>query len=425
MLSEPTGLLEPLFCVFAISVFMGAYIALPLKLAGSTLAFGEANPLNTACQTLILLGLAVFCALRWRRVVFVALQGKVLLLFILLAAASLTWSAAPDVTLRRVVTLSTAVAFAWYACASFPMEWTIRVLAFTSLVSGAASVGVALILPRAGVMTGSLAGSWNGVYTHKNELGWAMIIGVLAYGWLWMQRPRRRVRYGLAIAFCCVVAVLSRSKTAQVSIALLPVIGCWVRAFKRPGIARLWAVYGLAAGVTAGAALGAFIFGDVMVLLGKDPSLTGRVPLWSALADDIAQRPILGYGYGAYFLDWSPRLQWVERLIQWTASEAHDAYIELVLQLGVVGLVLGVWPLLATLRLALSGPLRDDLPWASYAAVYAISFAVSNLVETMLMRAGDVHSMILPLLYVGLRTEVARRRGAARAMGRLALSAPG
>ncbi|MDQ2802566.1 MAG: hypothetical protein M3Y41_07735, partial [Pseudomonadota bacterium] len=189
-------MLELLFCFFAISVFMGAYVSVPFRLAGTSLASGEANPLSTACQTTILLGLALFCTLRWRRVGFVALQGKALLLFMLLATASLAWSDAPDLTLRRVVTLSSTVIFAWYACASFPMERMIRVLAASILISGVASAAVAVGLPQVGVMTeGSLAGAWSGVYAHKNPLGWMMILGCLSYGWLWVHTPRRRLRY--------------------------------------------------------------------------------------------------------------------------------------------------------------------------------------------------------------------------------------
>ena len=412
--ARPSGvaaLLERAFCCFAISVFMGAYVSVPLKLAGTSLASGEANPFSTACQTAILLGLAVLCARRWRRVAFVVVQSRALLLFMLLAAASLAWSAAPDLTLRRVVTLGSTVGFAWYACASFPMERMIRMIAACALVSAVASAAAALALPAVGVMTeGDLAGAWNGVYAHKNPLGWMMILGCLSYGWLWAQTPQRRVRYGLYIVFCFAVAVMSRSRTAQLMILLLPVVACGIGVAKLGGLSRFWAVYLLIVGGAVAAVLGWLFFADVMTALGKDPTLTGRVPLWSFLLGDVAERPMLGYGYGAYFLDVSAHLQWIRRLVDWSAPEAHEGYIELLLQLGIPGLALGVWLLLSTARMALSRPLRDELPWASYAAVYAICYLAINFIDTMLMNPGDIQSMILPMLYAGLRSELAQRR---------------
>ena len=37
-------------------------------------------------------------------------------------------------------------------------------------------------------------------------------------------------------------------------------------------------------------------------LLGKDATLTGRTGIWSAVIDSIAKRPLLGYGYQAFWL---------------------------------------------------------------------------------------------------------------------------
>lgn len=407
--------LETLFCFFAVSVLMGAYLPIPLKLAGASLASGEADPLTTACRTAVLLVLALLCVLRWRSVAFVILQGKAVILFMGLAVASLAWSAAPDVTLRRVVTLSSTLIFAWYACASIPMQRMIQLLATSFLISGVASAVVAVCLPQIGVMTeNDLAGAWSGVFMHKNALGAVMFLGCLSYGWLWVQMPERRFRYALCIVFCFVMAVMSKSRSSQVMTLLLPAIACAIGITKLGGVARLWAVYLLSIVGIAGIVLGTLFFADVTEALGKDPSLTGRVPLWIFLLKEIGEQPFLGFGYGAYFLDWSAREQWLQRLIEWNAPEAHEGYIELALQLGILGLVLGLWLLLSTVRLALSRPLRDEVPWASFAAVYAICELLANLDESMLMNPGDIQTLILPMLYVGLNTELALRRIAAR-----------
>lgn len=86
------------------------------------------------------------------------------------------------------------------------------------------------------------------------------------------------------------------------------------------------------------------------VLLGRTDqakSLTGRVPLWEELIDYADDRPITGYGYEGF---WSARrIASIMKSQNWTMQNAHNSYLEVLLQLGIVGLVLAVWFLIASL----------------------------------------------------------------------------
>jgi exopolysaccharide production protein ExoQ len=410
-----TTLSEGLFCFFAISVLMGAYTPIPSKLAGDILVSGEQNPVSTAAHAVILLGLAILCTVHWRRIAFVASQSKALFLFVLLAGASAAWSSTPDVTLRRVVILGSSMVFSWYVYVRFPMETNIRMVARCALISGLASALVAITMPRIGIMAGGdVAGDWNGVYTHKNELGWMMVLGVLSYGWLWMHERRRRVWHALFLFFCVLMSFMARSATSVGTIILLPVIGYGVRIAKIPGITRLWVLHALCllvVGSIGGAVLSQSDLPAILGLLGRDSSLTGRVPLWGVLIEQISQRPIIGYGFGGYFVQSNPNFQWIVRLVDWQGvPEAHEGYIELLLQLGVVGFLLGIWIMVVIMSLSLSRPLRDELIWADFAAVFVISLSIMNLSESLLLSAGDIYCMILSLMYSGLRAELGRRR---------------
>ena len=52
--------------------------------------------------------------------------------------------------------------------------------------------------------------------------------------------------------------------------------------------------------------------------------------------------------------------------------------------------------------------------WASFAVAFLIVAAVSNLVESMLFRSGDIQSVLVPMLYAALR---ARHAAAPARMG--------
>ena len=69
-------------------------------------------------------------------------------------------------------------------------------------------------------------------------------------------------------------------------------------------------------------------------------SLTGRTDLWAVLWDYAMQRPVTGFGYGTFWtLD---RISDVAGRIHWIPWQAHSAYLEVLLGLGLVGCVLYV-----------------------------------------------------------------------------------
>lgn len=89
------------------------------------------------------------------------------------------------------------------------------------------------------------------------------------------------------------------------------------------------------------------VFGDISVqalfkgiLLGRHENpfmLTGRIPLWKECFEYIAQRPFLGYGYHSF--DTPGRLLELQTTLGWSATHAHSEFIELLIDLGIVGMI--------------------------------------------------------------------------------------
>jgi exopolysaccharide production protein ExoQ len=71
-----------------------------------------------------------------------------------------------------------------------------------------------------------------------------------------------------------------------------------------------------------------------------DPTkLTGRIDIWKIVIPDMLQRPILGYGYGAYWNE--SRWTKFERATGWPLYHSHSTYFEVILGVGLLGLLLG------------------------------------------------------------------------------------
>lgn len=67
-------------------------------------------------------------------------------------------------------------------------------------------------------------------------------------------------------------------------------------------------------------------------------NLTGRLPLWEELSRWIAKRPVVGYGYLAFWD--SARVQYLSDTLGWEIPHGHNMYIDVLLDGGFVGLML-------------------------------------------------------------------------------------
>jgi exopolysaccharide production protein ExoQ len=127
-------------------------------------------------------------------------------------------------------------------------------------------------------------------------------------------------------------------------------------------------------------------------------SLTGRIPIWTALIGDIAHRPVLGHGYGGFWTE--------ERVVQfsyvrnWEFDHAHSIYLEAVLNIGVVGLCLGAVLLFVALRRASAAYRRTHDVGFQFAFVLLATAAIHGFLDTIYVRP-DL-GMLLGLACVGM-----------------------
>jgi exopolysaccharide production protein ExoQ len=70
---------------------------------------------------------------------------------------------------------------------------------------------------------------------------------------------------------------------------------------------------------------------------GKDTTFTGRTDIWSTSIDfGLRNSPIFGSGYGALFV--GEKSSWLQSIYGWAVWGAHNGYIEIFLETGLVGL---------------------------------------------------------------------------------------
>jgi exopolysaccharide production protein ExoQ len=168
----------------------------------------------------------------------------------------------------------------------------------------------------------------------------------------------------------------------------------------------------IGAGVLA-ALLGTAVLVDnrdrVLAWLGRDASLSGRTALWAQALEMSAGRPWIGHGYATFW----PRAQAAAARVSprrgWPMRHPHNGFLEVLCELGLIGIAGLLVPFALLLRRALA---LSVAPRARYWPLAYLSFlALSNLTESDFLR-----HKIFWALYVALAVDLfGRARGPAAA----------
>ena len=145
-----------------------------------------------------------------------------------------------------------------------------------------------------------------------------------------------------------------------------------------------------------------FMLTTLIQLLGKDISLTGRIPLWQSLMPFIADRPLFGYGYGTFWVAGSPQMVLVQRLNPWNPPDAHNAYIGVALELGLPGAIIATSLLLSVIIRAYRTSRSTGLGWPAFLFAFAFVYAITNMVETPLLAMGHFFTFMLAFCHFAL-----------------------
>ena len=80
-------------------------------------------------------------------------------------------------------------------------------------------------------------------------------------------------------------------------------------------------------------------FNQILAALDKDPTLTERTIIWAQVVPSIAKHPLVGYGYSAFWAGLHGESMQTILTTGWMQGQAQDGYLDILLQVGFLGLV--------------------------------------------------------------------------------------
>ena len=245
---------------------------------------------------------------------------------------------------------------------------------------------------------------WIGVTLQKNGLGRLCLISAFFLIWslvrrrqgnnpsIWKYQTYLEI-FVLLISFYLLRGprgVYSATAITALGIGLLVYLGFYLmKKFRRNlssgavmTIVSVIILYGIATLFTGGTSLKFYVSS-----VGRDATLTGRTEIWTSLLPIAMQRPIQGRGFGGF---WTPGTKSAFEI-----REGHSGYLDVLLNLGFVGILLVSIFLLSSCRKAYR-QLSNDFDWSVLWICFIIMAVVHNITESSIQTmTGHLTAVIL------------------------------
>jgi exopolysaccharide production protein ExoQ len=401
---------EWIFTVLSVIVYSGGLFPLLLS-QGSGEGMVELSPDQTDYSKLLFLfflnylitfGLLV---LRWKKSLYIAKKEWTVWILVGIAFASILWTFNSKLTINRSIQLAGSTLFGFYLAARYSIRDQLKLLSWSFVIIITLSILMAVIIPYYGTMSyGVHAGSWRGIYTHKNWLGRMMTIGSIVFLILAMDNKQQKWRYWIGLSCTFSLLLLSKSSAAIINcvtvFSIIPIYSMfrWRYLLMIPAVITTVALSsGLSLWFNANA-------NSIFGMIGKDATLTGRTDMWPHIIDMIAKEPWLGYGYSAFWNDWNSPGATVWYAARWEPPNAHSGLLDLWLDLGLVGVLafaigFGI-VIVRSLRW-----FRLDQSWSSFWPILCPTYLMlANVSESFFLNFND----LFWVLYVSVAFSLAR-----------------
>jgi exopolysaccharide production protein ExoQ len=343
---------------------------------------------------------------------------------LVLAPLSAVWSIDPTATLLRFTTLATIVLLCFAICLAGWHRLRFQQLALTPLMLIlVASLVAGVLYPDRITEVGtdiSQKNAWHGITHGKNEFGMMSSMALIMCANRWLAREGRTLWAiaGTIVALVCLL--LSKSSTSLfatlvgvLTMALVmrvPVIRQRHSTFVVVSIATTILLYELAIqNVLPGVNT---LLAPIMSVTGKDMTFSARTIIWNVIKQHIQGAPYLGTGYGAYWVGpvtSSPSYIFVP-MMYFYPTEAHNGYLDIVNDLGLVGLMCLLVFLIWFIRQALQLMPTDRSQAALYVALLFQEMVINMSESDFFSRTSTFAILLLAVTCLSRALREARLR---------------
>ena len=372
-------------------------------------AIGRSNFINQFLSLNYLVALLCLWGKSDEIIAFVR-REKFLTLFLVWTFCSIFWSNYPSVSAKRWVALFGEVIL----CLSvlLHIRWSeelIRYFRMLLFVYIPLTILAVLFVPEAVQYDNN---SWRGLTLTKNNLGQIALYSVLV--WIIVISYHRGkavniIHYGmLALAVICYIG--ARSTTSLiVGMFLLTLVGLLYlgRQIVHSSVSHYYASFVFIASLlTLGfvTVVAPEIPEAIVGVFGKDLTFTDRVFLWERIVDMTRDRLLLGWGLGGFWVMDGSHLIPLFREFIWIPNQAHQGYLDILNQTGIIGLALLLGLAFKYLKDQPKLKKRNIWKW------FFLGILVYNFQESVFFRPRHISHFMFILAYTAFFTDLVKEK---------------
>lgn len=395
-------IIETILVIFALFVLMGLVLDRD-SLSNISEDFASASPLSQAINySAYSLGILLSLS-QYKRVLKFAFKDTFLWIFIATAFLSSLWSENYVLTLGRSITLFAVALLGTYLATRYSLAGIFKLLCIALALIAVSSLFFAILNPKDAILFDNARSAmrWQGILAHPTSFGRTMALSTVM--WLLYVINKRRYRpvsIGIFI-LSAILTLLSHAIGSYLAVFLVSGL-ITILVTSRGRYRSLALIFWL---VLIPLVIIGFMsnYGLLLSSFNRDETLTGRIPLWAGVIEMIAQKPWLGYGYGAFWTGNGPSaIVWL--IAGWKAPHAHNGLLDIWLQVGLLGLV----PFLISLFRNISKAVAELRHKNKIESLFPITL-LTCLIAINIVESGLTSGNILWALYVFLSTYLSMR----------------
>jgi exopolysaccharide production protein ExoQ len=328
-------------------------------------------------------------------------KEKFLGVFLLWSLLTVAWSEYPFMSFKRWLQTAGVVMILVSALLHIESEdrvWNyVRSILIVYLPLSLLSV---LLIPGAIDPDGT---AWKGFTSQKNVLGQVSLLSLIIWTSATFKNGAWHKIFGLLlIGLSAALLVGSRSTTAVLTSGILLILVSVLYARNKlfsPIIGEFFS-WMLVLSFFASLILLSFLEPSVMQSLfgifGKDTGFTGRTEIWSNMMDEIKKHWVFGCGFQGFWMTPKSSLEVFLYDLQWPVNHAHQGYLDLLNETGLVGLSIFLMMMIQYFK--------NLLPrWkSSYLSTVVVGVLILEFMETTLFRSDSVCGCLFLLSYLSL-----------------------
>ncbi|MEH2354971.1 O-antigen ligase family protein [Nostoc sp.] len=326
-------LTEKILTILLLLIAVGALTIHPAQeVSMSTLGGDKLDTLFNIVSYLILF---YFLTLYWKGFLYVITRSPLQFFLLAIVIFSLLWSEDLSSSLTYLRGLIRIYFLAIYLAMRYSLKEQIKLIAWAFGIAASLSMLFSAFVPGYIHESPELLGMWSGIYGHKNELGYMMAWSAGVFLHLALSGHRYRwLMWALCGISVCLI-ILSRSTTSLTILLAMVLLLPFYRLLKRTN-------YKLQVIMITSTLMLMIIFSIILLnnvetvvgTSGKDLTFNGRSDLWELVISKILERPWLGYGFSGF---WTSNAASKLRATYDWASNAHNGFLEIFLELGFLG----------------------------------------------------------------------------------------